>query len=130
MALDYNTLADDSLGRSHRRTFYGGLRYILETLCREYPYATIFVFTPIQSSSRPCRTYENLSNISNVIKKMANRYSCICVDALNEISIVDLFEEAGARTFLSDGLHPNTDGKQLMANFTAKKLNQLYFFKK
>lgn len=130
MALNYSTLADDTLGRDYRRTLYGGLRYILETLYREYPYAAIIVFTPIQSSSRPYRTYERLSTISAAIKKMANRYGCVCVDALDEIGIVDLFEESGSETFLSDGVHPNVDGKQLMANFTAKKLNQLYFSKK
>lgn len=131
MALDYNTLADDTLGRSYRRTFYGGLRYSLETLCREYPFATIFVFTPIQTNPSNTRTYENLSSTGEALMKMANRYSCICVNALTEIGIVDLLEASdGSGPFLADGLHPNANGKKLFANFTAKKLNTLYFSKK
>ena len=130
MALDYNTLADDSLGRSYRQTFYGGLRYILEALYREYPYATIIVFTPIQTQ-RVNRTYSSLTTIGNALKKMADRYSCICVNGLTDIGIVDLLEPSGSNgTFLADGLHPNSDGKKLLANFTAKKLNTLYFSKR
>ena len=131
MALDYNTLADDTLGRSYRQTFYGGLRYSLETLCREYPFATIFVFTPIQTNPSNTRTYENLSSTGEALMKMANRYSCICVNALTEIGIVDLLEASdGSGNFLADGLHPNADGKKVFASFTAKKLNTLYFSKR
>ena len=131
MALDYNTLADDTLGRTYRQTFYGGLRYSLETLCREYPYATIIVFTPIQTNPANQRTYERLTTVGNALKKMADRYSCISVNALTEIGIVDLLEASdGSGNFLGDGLHPNADGKKLFANFTAKKLNTLYFSKK
>lgn len=130
MALDYNTLADDSLGRTYRQTFYGGLRYSLEMLIRNYPYATIMVFTPVQTNPANQRTYENLTVVGNALKKMANRYSCICVNALTEIGIVDLLEASdGSGFFLADGLHPNAKGKKLFANFTAKKLNTLYFSK-
>lgn len=131
MALDYNTLADDTLGRTYRQTFYGGLRYSLETLIRNYPYATIMVFTPVQTNPANQRTYENLTVVGNALKKMANRYSCICVNALTDIGIVDLLEASdGSGFFLADGLHPNSDGKKLLANFTAKKLNTLYFSKR
>lgn len=131
MALDYNTIADDTLGRTYRQTFYGGLRYSLETLIRNYPYATIMVFTPVQTNPANQRTYENLIVVGNALKKMANRYSCIYVNALTDIGIVDLLEASdGSGFFLADGLHPNSDGKKLLANFTAKKLNTLYFSKR
>ena len=130
MQIDYNTLADDSQGRTYRQSFYGGLRYSLETLCREYPYATIFIFTPVQTRAGT-RNYSRLEAIGKALKKMTDRYSCICVNALTDIGIVDLLEPpSGGGTFLYDGLHPNTNGKKLFANFTAKKLNQLYFSKK
>lgn len=131
MAMEYNTLADDALGRTYRQTFYGGLRYTLETLYREYPYATIFVFTPIQTNPSNSRTYSKLTTFGNALKKMAERYSCIFVNSLTEIGIVDLLEASdGSGNFLADGLHPNENGKKLFANFTAKKLNTLYFSKR
>lgn len=130
MQLDYSILADDTLGREYRQTIYGSLRYSLEALCREYPYATIIVFTPIQTQ-RVNRTYGSLTTIGNALKKMADRYSCICVNGLTDIGIVDLLEPSGSNgVFLADGLHPNSDGKKLLANFTAKKLNTLYFSKR
>jgi hypothetical protein len=47
------------------------------------------------------------------------------------IGIIDLLKPPSCGgIFLSGGLHPNKNGKKLFANFTAKKLNQLYFSKK
>lgn len=131
MEINWNILsADTDSAKTYRKTFYGGLRYVLEFLSREYPNATIFVFSPIQSGVAN-RTYQNIQLTGNCIKKMAERYSVIFVDAMTQIGIVDLFEEAisGTDHWLADGLHPNLQGKTLYSNFTAKKLNELYFSK-
>ena len=61
---------------------------------------------------------------------MGKRYSCICVDSLNEIGIVDLLEtSSGDGPFLYDGLHPNSTGKRLLTNYATSRLTSLYFFK-
>lgn len=131
MDLDWAVLSDDVSGKNYRSTFYGGLRYTLESLYREYPYATIFIFTPIQTNPDDYRTYDKLTTTGNALMRMGKRYSCICVDALNEIGIVDLFEKTdGSGYFLSDGLHPNNKGKILYGNYTSQRLKSLYFSKK
>ena len=130
MGMDYDVLADDTLGKGCRSSFYGGLRYSLETLCREFPHATIFIFTPFQTNLSNHRTYERLSTVGNALIKMGKRYSCICVDSLNEIGIVDLLETSlGDGPFLYDGLHPNPTGKRLLTNYATSRLTSLYFFK-
>ena len=130
MALTWEELSSEN-GHNYRTTFYGGLRYTLEYLMRNFQYATIIVFTPIQTNPSNYRTYTKLSTTGNAIMKMAKRYSAVVVDALNEIGICDKFQvQNGSGYFLSDGLHPNAKGKALYANFTAERLKTLYFSKR
>jgi lysophospholipase L1-like esterase len=131
MNLTYDELIDDS-NKAYRETFYGGLRTSLEMIYRNFPYSTVFIFSPIQTNPSNYRTYEKLSTTRDALEKMSNRYSCIFVDALNEIGIVDFYEnnlKDGSSRFLSDGLHPNSDGKIIYKNYTAKRLKELYFSK-
>lgn len=130
MDLDWATLSDDALGRQYRKTFYGGLRYSIEMLYRKFKNSTICVLTPIQTNPENYRTYEKLSVTASAIIKMSQRYSCIHIDALNEIGIVDLFEKSdGTGYWLSDGLHPNSNGKKLISNYLSQRIHSLYFSK-
>jgi len=131
MAIPWDTLSDDVLGAASRRTFYGGLRYTIESLYRNYQYATIFVFSPIQTNPADYRTYAALTTTRNALKRMSDRYACVFCDALNEIGIVDLFEKAdGTGYWLGDGLHPKAAGKIPMKNYASRQLNSRYFPKK
>lgn len=130
MDLDWATLSDDALGRQYRKTFYGGLRYSIEMLYRKFKNSTICVLTPIQTNPENYRTYEKLSVTASAIIKMSQRYSCIHIDALNEIGIVDLFEKNdGTGYWLSDVLHPNSNGKKLISNYLSQRIHSLYFSK-
>ena len=61
---------------------------------------------PIQRASG-----EQPTAMIEAIKKMANRYNFIIIDATNESGIIREFETSGASgRYLADGLHPNTDG--------------------
>jgi hypothetical protein len=131
-----NISAETAQGHSYRGTLYGGLRYSVEFLCREYPYATIILLSPIQSRCYSTQEYDtgNMQQIADAIKKMSDRYSCIFIDALRTCGIVDLFEKirgdsSTTSRWLEDGLHPNAAGKTLMSNFLAKRVNDLYFSK-
>ena len=131
MALDWATLSDDVLGKVDRSTFYGGLRYTLESIAREWKYCTTIIFTPIQSNPTDYRTYDALAKTGDALKRMGGRYACKVVDALNEIGIIDMLEvEGGNGEWFGDGIHPNAEGKILYKNFTANKLNVNYFSKK
>ena len=136
MAMDWETLSDDVLGMSARKTVLGGARFSIEYLMRNFPNATIFIAAPIQSRYSTNKEYDkgNLKNTVAAIKKMSDRYSCIFLDAFHEIGICDLFEEINGdssttETWLYDGLHPNGKGKILYANYLVQRLSTLFFSK-
>ena len=131
MALSYTDLMSVA-NKPYRNTFYGGLRASLEMLYRSFPYATIVIFSPIQTNPTNHRTYEKLKTTRDALKKMGDRYSCVFVDALHESGIVDQYENElndGTSRFLADGLHPNDRGKILFRKYTSKRLSELYFSK-
>lgn len=117
--------AQTSSGLAYRATFYGGVRYSFEYLIRNFPDATIFVFSPVQSNSGS-RNYNNIRLRGNCLKKMAERFSCIFIDACTQIGICDI---VNADKWYYDGLHPNDDGKKLFANYVERIIKNNSFDK-
>lgn len=112
-AMNKNSL--DSLDRSK---LYEAIRWAFWTLKQNYPDALIIAGTPIQrASAHPW----DVEPMTTAIKKMANYYNIIIADAMNESGITRQFEVAsGTGRYLSDGLHPNEDGKKLLGDYYAK----------
>ncbi len=131
MNLSWEVLSGDSVeGLSNRKTFYGGLRFSIEFLYRNFKNTTIIFSSPIQTNPENYRTYEALSHTRDALRKMANRYACAFIDSLTESGIVDYYESAdGSGYFLSDGLHLKTEGKILYTNFLASRLSKLFYSK-
>lgn len=130
MALDYETqlIANTDSAMNYKKTFYGGLRFCIEFLSRNFPNSQLIFFAPIQSA-HGARNYERETKVGSYIKKMVERYSCTFVNALVEIGISDIFDTETSHVWLYDGLHPNGAGKILYCNYTAKKLNEIAFSK-
>ena len=125
MAVDWAILNNNVEGAKYRKTFLGGIRYTLEYLYRNFPYARIMVLSPIQADpSVGGRTYEKLCKASEALKKMSDRYACLWADALHETGIVSFFEP---KKYLYDGVHPQYEGKILFANYLSNKINNLFF---
>lgn len=101
---------------------YEAIRWDFWTLRQNYPNAICFAATPLQRADR-----EPLTVLSNAIKQMANRYNFIVIDAEYESGIVKEFEVWNASgRYLSDGLHPGTNGQILMSKlFNRVILNSL-----
>ena len=123
----------DSLSDSVKKTLGGGLRANIEALKVLYPTATIIVSTPIQSPYKYFRPY--IPNTCTWIKKFAEFYSCPVIDAYSESGISAFFEKGwddmsydgdNAGRYLFDGLHPNSDGYRLLANYFSKKIVDTY----
>jgi len=153
MQLDYTTLADDILGFADRCEFFGGLRYAVETLYREFPYTNIILVSPYQTAfadhtsddiPNNYRGYSFLDNVSNAIRDLAKRYSCIFIDAFHEIGIANFAWKANSADgkhaeaptlgnliplYTRDGLHPSSEGKVLLLNYLTKRVETLYFAK-
>lgn len=130
MALDYETqlLANTDAAMNYKKTFYGGLRFCIEFLYRNFPNATVVFFSPIPSIVSP-RTYERERFVGSYIKRMAERYGALFIDSCVEMGITDKFDTPTNHVWLYDGLHPNDAGKVLYCNYTAKKLNNIMFAK-
>lgn len=128
MALDYATdlLDDTDAAMAYKRTFYGGLRFCIEFLSRNFPDAQIAFFSPIQSVIG-LRNYERERKVGSYIQKMAERYSLTFVDACTTIGITDIYDNADDHIYLYDGLHPNADGKDLYCVYTTKKINEIFY---
>ena len=117
----YATMASNLL-----QTTQGGFRDGVEQLMTAFQNAQIIIFTPRQvgeDTSSGGRTYARLSTRADKIIEISKRYSVEVVDYLSELQICGVFENAGASgRFLSDGVHPNDDGKLLEKNFLVNKL--------
>lgn len=123
----------DSLDDSVKKTLGGGLRANLEALKSLYPNAIIIVSTPIQSAYAYLRPY--IPNTCMWIEKMAEYYSIPVIDAYSESGILAEFEkgwESNSYTgdgtegkYLFDGLHPNSDGYQLLSDYFSRQINKI-----
>lgn len=123
----------DSLDDSVKKTLGGGLRANLEALKELYPNAIIIVSTPIQSAYAYLRPY--IPNTCIWIEKMAAYYSIPVIDAYSESGILAEFEkgwendsytgEGTEGKYLFDGLHPNSDGYQLLSDYFSKQINKI-----
>ena len=123
----------DSLDDSVKKTLGGGLRANLEALKDLYPNAIIIVSTPIQSAYAYLRPY--IPNTCMWIEKMAAYYSIPVIDAYSESGILAEFEkgwendsytgEGTEGKYLFDGLHPNSDGYQLLSDYFSRQINKI-----
>ena len=125
MALSYSTLADNADGRTYRQTVNGGLRFAIETIVRTFPYAQIYVLTPIQATSTN-RDYDALVTRAELMIKMARRFSCQHFVPMDEIGIYSGYEDMWTR----DGLHPNDAGKIVLTNYLSNRINHTYYDKR
>ena len=123
----------DSLDDSVKKTLGGGLSANLEALKDLYPNAIIIVSTPIQSAYAYLRPY--IPNTCMWIEKMAAYYSIPVIDAYSESGILAEFEkgwendsytgEGTEGKYLFDGLHPNSDGYQLLSDYFSRQINKI-----
>ena len=123
----------DSLDDSVKKTLGGGLRANLEALKDLYPNAIIIVSTPIQSAYAYLRPY--IPNTCMWIEKMAAYYSIPVIDAYSQSGILAEFEkgwgndsytgEGTEGKYLFDGLHPNSDGYQLLSDYFSRQINKI-----
>lgn len=105
-AMSKATLAD-----LDQTKLYEALRYAYWSVRNKYKNALCFSALPIQRADR-----EQSANMLEAIAKMANRYNFIIINAYGESGIIRENNTWNANgTDLSDGLHPNVNGRIKMA---------------
>lgn len=96
---------------------YQAIRWSFWKIRQAYPDKLCFYAIPIQRADETKAKYDFLQRI----KRIAQMYNFIIIDAWGESGIIKDFEVwQGAGRYLTDGLHPNTNGKQLMSKLYNK----------
>lgn|GEM_PF-6311651 len=99
-----------------RKVLASAIRWSVETVRNLYPYAHILLVTPYQVSIGKAG-YATLKSTRDVIVESALCLGAPCIDLFNTSGIYRGFEISGAAgRYLSDGLHPNTEGGRVIAN--------------
>lgn len=89
-----------------------------------YPNAVFYYALPIQRASNELST---MLTLINELRKMAQRYGFIVIEATYESGIVKDYETVGvAGRFLYDGLHPNQSGQKMMSDCYVKRILSTY----
>ena len=97
-------------------TFYGALHYLYTYLMTEYPFARIFVCTPLHrlTENQPDIKGKILSDYAEMIREVARYYSLPVID-LYDIYGVQPSIDVQRETYMPDGLHPNDAGHVLLS---------------
>lgn len=107
-------------------TMAGGARWAIQTLQEHYPQCRIFVCTPIQSGDT-ARNEANLQKIA-ILRDICRALSVQLIDCYANCGINEKFEQPSSRgRYLRDGLHPDTEGQQLMGRYIAKEIRNNFF---
>ena len=89
-----------------------------------YPNATFYYALPIERASMEL---SSMLPLINELRKMAQRYGFIVIEATYESGIVKDFEvNSGAGRYLSDGLHPNLKGQKKMSDCYVARILSTY----
>lgn len=117
---DYETamskVALDDLDRS--KTLEAA-RWAFWTIKKNFPNAVCFYANPLQRASADST---ELAPLIDGLSKMALRYGFTLIDQHHECGIIRDLETGGQHLYLADGLHPNTLGRILQANYIVSKV--------
>ncbi len=98
------------------------MRWCLFKIREAFPNAVCFYASQTQRADTD-PVYQEISN--SVMVKLARRYGFTIIDGLYGFEIIKDFEVWGASgRYLSDGLHPNLTGQQVMSNFYSSQIIQ------
>lgn len=106
-------------------TMAGGARWAIQTIIERFPNCRVFVCTPIQTSD-PAHNEQNLQKIE-ILKEICQSLSVQIIDCYSESGISEKLEDGHGHRYLRDGLHPDTEGQQLMGRYIAKEIRNNYF---
>ena len=95
-------------------TFCGACHQLMRDLVRIYTGKPIVIITPLHRLYEEREDGENLENYVDIIKKTAKYYSLPVLDFFAESGIQPCVDEVREK-LCPDGLHPNDEGHEIMA---------------
>ncbi|VAX45444.1 GDSL-like Lipase/Acylhydrolase [Acinetobacter calcoaceticus] len=126
---DFDTaMSKTSLTDLNRALTLEAMRWALWSLKLAFPNAVCFYCNPLQRADEETVARKNMNE--NLVK-MAKRYCFNVIDQYSNSGIIKELEiwkqnpsDPDAGTFLRDGLHPNSAGKQLQSNYICSQIIQ------
>src|SRR5690625_1229283 len=104
------------------------MRFFTESLIALCPNSQIIFSTPIQASWGSSRRYEITKPKRDRIIENCNYYAIPVIDAFIESGFSEKFEiQSSQGKYLSDGLHPDDNGKAHMARYMKKAIINLLY---
>lgn len=122
-----------NINSTEKNTFYGALKYYIEYLKNNYSDKTFFFITPIQRNcnyspangqNKGVFTNANgntLEDFVNAMLEVCKYYNVPCLDLYNTCFIGD--PENIKINYITDGLHPNIAGHEIIAKKIADFIN-------
>ncbi len=128
-----------SLGDTTTDTYYGALEALITALQEEYPDAEIVLATPIkrvdavnydgytqdEDGNMVNPNGDSLEDFANAVLEVAEAYGITVLD-LYHAEETDFTSDTSYTTYWSDGLHPNSNGQTIMAEYIYEQLAEIY----
>lgn len=114
----------DALSTAVRQTMVGGARWAIQKIITTYPNCRVYISAPIQRADAVANAKGLEKSIA--LKEISNSLSVGYFNTFGECGITEKVE-SGTGPYLSDGLHLNTAGQQLMGKYLAKEIRNNYF---
>lgn len=114
----------DALSAAVRQTMVGGARWAIQKIITTYPNCRVYISAPIQRADAMANAKGLEKSIA--LKEISNSLSVGYFNTFGECGITEKVE-SGTAPYLSDGLHPNAAGQQLMGKYLAKEIRNNYF---
>ena len=114
----------DALSAAVRQTMVGGARWAIQKIITTYPNCRVYISAPIQIADATANAKGLEKSIA--LKEISNSLSVGYFNTFGECGITEKVE-SGTAPYLSDGLHPNAAGQQLMGKYLAKEIRNNYF---
>ena len=114
----------DALSTAVRQTMVGGARWAIQKIITTYPNCRVYISAPIQRADAVANAKGLEKSIA--LKEISNSLSVGYFNTFGECGITEKVE-SGTAPYLSNELHPNTAGQQLMGKYLAKEIRNNYF---
>ena len=117
---DYETaMGKATLTDLNRALTLEAARWAFWTIRSNFPNAVCFYANPLQRATADSTA---LAPLVDGLSKMALRYGFALIDQHRESGIIRDLEVGDNHLYLADGLHPNTAGRILQANYIVSKI--------
>ena len=121
-----DTVNQQTYANLDRCSYASSLRWALETLIAKFPYAEIYVATPLHTAEHRMngkRSYDVMNLKADLIKNVCRFCSVNVIDSYAESGVSSAME---SEFFGSDGLHPVAKWRGYIARYVANKIKQNY----